>query len=107
MTKVVEHTIDWLQIDTFRMRLGLSVAQFAKLLNTSRQSYYAWLKGRRTGSRIHADREAEVRTRIRLLIGASKVLNWPNPEMQLMKQDARFQRLSTILEDALEAGPLE
>ena len=107
MTKVVEHTINWTQIDTFRMRLGLSVVQFAKLLNTSRQSYYTWMKGSRTGSRIHADREAEVRERIRLLVTAVKELGWPNPEMQLMKQDARFQRLSTILEDALEAEPVE
>lgn len=107
MTKLVEHTINWLQIDTFRMRIGLSVAQFAKLLNTSRQSYYTWLKGNKTGTRIHADREAELRERIRFLLGAVKELGWPNPEMQLMKQDTRFQRLSTILEDALEAEPVE
>ena len=80
------------RVEALRAHMLLTVAQMAKILETTRATYSGWVRGKP----IRTANEERVRTTLRRMMQrAINERDWPQPEILAM---ASAQRFNTLLE---------
>ena len=83
------------KVETLRKNMLLTTEQMCKLIDTSRMSYYGWVKGKP----LRKSSEEKVKTTVKKLLRVMKDHDWPTSEEIVMPSDMRFERLKTLLAD--------
>ena len=93
---------DFAKVDALRKHMLLTVESMVVLLNTSRVSYYNWMK-----SGIKRKKTIEhVRKQVRTLLTIMNKHNWPNEAVFVANQEQRLKMLQELIE-TLDNQPAE
>ena len=91
---MTEKQLDFEKVELVRERMGLSISDMAKLLNTTRVTYYKWVEG----GPIRASNAQKVKDALRMVLPLLKSGTWPPVGAAQMNSAQRLASLLEILE---------
>ena len=83
---------DFIELESLRKQMLLSISDLSSILGTSRMSYYTWLKG----GNIHKSNIKKINSKINQLKGVVSKYEWPKDILELEPKERKVKLIELL-----------
>jgi DNA-binding XRE family transcriptional regulator len=94
MQTMPKQNLDFAKVEALRKHMLLTTQDMSSLLGVSRMTYYGWVRGKP----VRNTNIEYVKGMLKKLLAIMTDYQWPQPEVIVMEQKQRKQRLVELLE---------